>query len=694
MKYPFVGQDGIKDCGVCSLLMIMKYYGGKASKEYLRELTHTTRDGVDSYSLLEAAKKLNFSTKGVKGNIEDLNEYDLPCIAHVVINNSYQHFIVIYKIDKKKKRIIIADPAATIKRISYDDFNKISSKCFLLLYPNKKIPILTSKSFMYKSVFDFLNSHFNLIFIFILSSFLISALGIISSYRIQFLLDYVISFYSLSNLLTFIISFSFILIMKEWFNLIRQILLNYFNHSFDKKIMSRVFNNLLSLPYLYYKNRSTGEVVSRIQDIDNIKNFLGKLLTTCLIDIVVFIVTLIVLFKINLKLTLFNLIIIITVFIITLVYLKILYPKIKKLKIKSASSNSYLIESITAMETIKNFNLENYSQNIYTSKLDSFLKTSHKTSYTIIIYQFISNLLEQAGIFIILILSTFLVIKGKMELGTLITYYTLISYLYDPIHNIFDLFTLLKEAKVSVNRIDELFQASLVVNKNKSKHLLKKIEGYIKIENLSYQYTPKREILKNINLNINPRDRILIYGKSGSGKSTLAKILAGIVDDYGGNIKFDNYDISEYGENNFKNNVCYLSQNEILFETSVYENIYLNSKRDYKDFLDISSMCMVDEVVYLHPLKYEMLLEENGFNISGGEKQRILLARAILKDASIYIFDESLNEIDVDRERKILSSIFEKYHDKTFIVISHRYHNNDLFNKKIKMEDGNCYEVN
>ena len=103
---------------------------------------------------------------------------------------------------------------------------------------------------------------------------------------------------------------------------------------------------------------------------------------------------------------------------------------------------------------------------------------------------------------------------------------------------------------------------------------------------------------------------------------------------------------------------------------------------------------MVDEIVEKHPLKYELLLEENGFNISGGERQRILLARAILKDADIYIFDESLNEIDIDRERIILKNIFDKYPDKTFIIISHRYHNNDLFSRKIEMKDGKCYEIN
>lgn len=692
MKYPFVNQDGIKDCGVSCLLMIMKYYGGRASKEYLRLLTSTTKDGVDSYSLLEAAKKLNFSTKGVKGNFDQLEDYDLPCIAHVIINNSYQHFIVIYKIDKKKKKIIIADPATSIKKISFDDFEKISSKCFLLLYPNKKIPILTNKSFVRTFLLNNIYSNSPLFFTFFICALFISILGVVSSYRMQFLLNYIVSYYSFSNLFTFIILFGLVLILREWFNLIREILLNYFNHTFDKKIMSRIYNNFLGLPYIYYKNRSTGEVVSRFQDIENIKNFVGKLLTTCLIDVVVFVITLIVLIKIDLELTIINLVLILIIFIITMLFLKILCPQIKRIKEQNASFNSYLVESITSIETIKGFNLEKYNQNKYSNKLDSYLKTSYRANNTFIIYQFIKNIIEQLGIFIVLILTSLLVIKNKMELGTLITYYTLITYLYDPIHNMFDLIRLYKETKISINRIDELFQ--IPIDQSIDNKLSKNILGLIKIENLIYQYSPKMQVLNNINLEIKPKDRVLIYGKSGSGKSTLAKLIARVIEDnYQGNITIDNYDISEYSLENYKSNICYISQNEALFESSIYENIYLNSRRDYSDFLDICSICMVDDFALNHPLKYNMLLEENGFNISGGERQRIILARAILKDANIYIFDESLNEIDVDRENKILSTLFKKYPEKTFIIISHRYHNNHLFNRKIKMENGTCYEI-
>lgn len=691
-KYPFVSQDGIKDCGVASLLMILKYYGGSASKEYLREITNTTRDGVDAYSLLEGAKVLNFSTKGVKGNIEELDSMDLPCIAHVIINNSYQHFVVIYKNDKKKKMLIIADPASSIKKMTYQEFNKISSSNFLLLYPNKKLLEYNKKSYVWSLVLTFIYKNKSLFLFLLLISLLFTVLGIILSFKFQFLLDYVITYNSKPNLFSFIILFTFIILMKEWFCLLRNLLLHHINHILSKELVMDIYNHLLSLPYLYYKNRTTGEVISRIQDLENIKDFIGKFFVTCFIDLFFVICSFIILFKINSWLTLYVILLTLIISILIIGVWKVISCKMKTLREKNALANSYLVESISGMETIRNFGLENYALHNFSEKFINYQKTSYQTNRAFTIFQNFRNFIEEYGTFLILTSGACLVMQDKLLLSSLVTYYFLLSYFLEPFRNLLDIVFSWNEAKISIERIDELYQVSKSLSNKKLKK--NKIVGNIIVKELFYQYSPKRDILVNVNLKVNSRDRLLIYGKSGSGKSTLAKLLAGIICCDKGTILLDDYPLMEYNEKLLKSNICYLSQNEILFQDSIYENIYLNSEKTYEDFLDICSLCMVDEIVDNHPLKYQMLLEENGFNISGGERQRILLARAILKDADLYIFDESLNEIDIDRERIILNNIFDKYPEKTFIIISHRYHNNDLFNRTIEMKNGKCYEIN
>lgn len=691
MKYPFVRQDGIKDCGVASLLMILKYYGGGASKEYLRELTHTTKDGVDAYSLLEGAKKIGFSTKGVRGNIEDLDSIDLPCIAHVILDNSYQHFVVIYKNDIKKKQLTIADPAKSVKKITYQEFKKISSNQFLLLYPDKKIIVQNQKSYVWKFLLAFIKENKSKFLLLFLVSFLFTILGIVLSFQFQFLLDYVIQYNSKYNFISFLILYSFIIFMKEWFGLLRNLLLQYVNHLLSKELIMNIYHHLLSLPYLYYKNRTTGEVVSRIQDLENIKDFIGKMFVTCCIDSFLLIFSFMVLLKINHKLTLYLTLLTILLIIILIISWKLISTKMRALREKNAFVNSYLIESISGMETIRGFGIEDYVEHQFSEKMIDYQKTSYQTHKMFIMLQHIRNFIEEYGSFLILASGTWLVVNNQLELSSVVTYYFLLSYFLDPIRNLFDIGFSWKETKISIERINELYQ----VNQTSCDKKLKKevVDGNIVLKDVCYQYSPKKKLLMNVNLKIKSHDRILIYGKSGSGKSTLAKLLAGVLFSDEGNVILDSYPITEYNEKSLKSNICYLSQNEMLFQDSIYQNIYLDSERTYQDFLDICSLCMVDEIVENHPLKYHMLLEEDGFNISGGERQRVLLARAILKDADIYIFDESLNEIDVDRERKILQNMFDKYPDKTFIIISHRYHNNDLFNRKIEMKDGRCYEI-
>ena len=149
MKYPFVKQKDLKDCGVCSLLMIVKYYGGEISKEYLREITNTTKQGVTAYNLIEGSKKIGFNGVGVNGDITELKENHIPCIAHVILKKSYQHFIVIYKIDHKKKKLIIADPNnSNITHMTFEEFNKITTNNYILLFPNKKIMCVEKNKFL------------------------------------------------------------------------------------------------------------------------------------------------------------------------------------------------------------------------------------------------------------------------------------------------------------------------------------------------------------------------------------------------------------------------------------------------------------------------------------------------------------------------------------------------------------------
>ena len=251
--------------------------------------------------------------------------------------------------------------------------------------------------------------------------------------------------------------------------------------------------------------------------------------------------------------------------------------------------------------------------------------------------------------------------------------------------------------KVYYSKMDKTLILAIIGEEDLEKGLIKEINDInrIDLENIHYTYNGKDEVLKNVNLTLMKGERILIYGLSGSGKSTLARLLTGVLNTAQGKIKINDIELINYSLDCLRNNICYVSQNEQLFTASIYENVCLTDNGDTEtssnQFLKVCQLCKVDEIAAKSPLAYQLPLEENGFNISGGERQRIILARALLKNAKCYIFDESMNEIDIHREREILKALFQEYPNKIFIMISHRYHNSDLFYQKYQLINGEFY---
>lgn len=692
MKYPFEKQKDLKDCGVCCLLMLTRYYGGDVSKEYLREITNTTKEGVSAYDLIEGAKNLGFDSYGVNGDIKELKIENTPCIAHVIYKKRYQHFIVIYKTNKRKRFLLVADPNDNhIKKLSYEEFNKISTKNYIILTPRKKIMFTEKNDCLKKLILNTVITNRKHLIKIIILSIIISIVQIILSFDFKILTEYVISYNTTYNLLLISLLFISFIFIKELSNYNRNRLMNTINHEFDKSLFLNVYNHLLSLPYLYYKNRTTGEIVSRMDDLISIRDVISKFVVTTVIDLFLLISSLICLFILNAALFIIVIVSLFLLFLFMILFNNSLENRINKTKQYGSKLNSYLVETIGGIETIRNQNIVSYIKKKFLLKYCIYNKNSYKYNNLFINLDFIKNIIIGMSNLLLLIIGSYLVTSHNIDVTLLITFITITSYVYTPVENITNLLLSLKEAKISFNRIHELFE----IEEEKDNSFKDKndfLTGDIKLDDLKYSYNNRDIFLKNVNLNIENTSKTLIYGKSGSGKSTIAKIMAGILKIPNKYLYYNNRDINKYSSNTIRKDICYISNNETLFTDSIYNNIVLDKELSDKDFFEVSKLCMVDEFVDLKPLAYDTLIEENGFNLSGGEKQRILLARALLKDANVYILDEALNQVDIKRERKILNDIFNKYPNKTFIYISHRFHNEDLFDKKYRIEDGISYE--
>ena len=269
-----------------------------------------------------------------------------------------------------------------------------------------------------------------------------------------------------------------------------------------------------------------------------------------------------------------------------------------------------------------------------------------------------------------------------MTLGALFTFTSLLVYFLEPIKNIMTLDNIVKDAKESLKRILNI----ITYDTNKNGIINEFKNGDIEFKKLDFTFNDRDCILKNIDLKIKKNSKVMVVGESGSGKSTLFKLLKKYYSVKNNKVFINNIGINNYDKKVLNENIMYLSQNEILFNDTLYNNLIFDDS-DSSKLLEITKMCYVDEFMD-NNLGFNMLIEENGFNLSGGEKQRIMLARALLKNFEILIIDEGLNQVDINLERKILKNIFKKYKDKTIIVVSHRLDNLDLFDNLIRIEKG------
>ena len=680
-------QDGYKDCGVCSLLFIIRYYGGDVSKEYLREITNTTRDGVTLFNLVEAARKIGFDACGLSGTIDDINVNNLPCIAHVNIKRNYRHFVVLYKIDHKNGLVTLMDPAKGWRTISFSEYNLLSSSNYLFLIPKKKLPILIRKKFIIHKIIHISNNNKKLVFNILLLTIIYFVIVLISSFHFKYLLEYSINVNNSYNVLLLSLIVGCLYIFKNTTSYFRNIMLNKWNSIFNAEISTITYNNILLLPYLYYKNRTVGEVLSRFKDLNVIIEFLTNLFTTFFIDLITCIIFFIIMFKYNSFLT-----IIITLIIIFTTIFLFLILRIKKLYIKNVKRgediiNSYIVQGISNVDTIKGSHLEKRLIDKFNINYKALQDSIYKLLNVIGIENYIkSNSIDLIYLFLFGIGSYF-VINNKMRLATLILFQSFIGYYISSYTNIVNVFSSYSNYKISLDRLEEVFMIDLENFKNNYFYLPYNLDGNIYINNLNYRINSKK-IFNNLNIEIIKGSKILLCGESGSGKSTLMKMLLRYIEVDYGHIRISNIDINHYHLQNIRTNITYVTANEFLFNDTIKNNIVLYKEYSEEEINDVVKICLVDEVIGNNELGIDTMIEENGFNLSNGERQRIILARSLIKKTNIYIFDEALGGIDINKEKKILENIFSYLKDKTIIVISHRYNNKKIFDRVIKLENG------
>ena len=673
MSYKYERQHGIKDCGVTCLYNIIKYYNGNISMSKLRRLTKTNENGTNVYNIVNASNSLGLKAEAYKCEFNDLSNVKLPIIAHIKLDNKFDHFVILEKINNEK----IIDQDTMRGKVVYDDisfkkewtgsivtFDKMNN--LVKEKQNGAFINLKSYIFLYKKILLF----------FLVLTILASLFSLLNSF-------YLSSLYNQKNNYH-IVLFLFLLfsVFKIITNYIRNSIVFDFDNNFDSKLTNNIYKKILSLPLKYHHSRPVGDIMSRVNDLSSIKEFINFVSFSLITDFLFVIIIFIIIFFINKLLFLLLIIFALTYMFVYLLFRDKIYSMSLILKEKNSEVNSYLIESILGIDTIKNFNIEKERKLRFKSKYNNLLKLNVKYNKFILSIELFQNFIMTISNVFILFVGIKLVNKGLLLFSNLIIINSLLIYFFISLKNIIYFDRILIDSKNSYNRLEDLLDEE-EDNNNKSNF---NFNNNIKFKNVAYSYD-SYNIFENLSFNIDKGDFVFVKGDSGVGKSTLFKILTKQINDYKGKVIIDNTNIKNLSLNDIRNNICFVSQNEIIFTDTILNNITLFKEVAKKELEKVIRITGIDKFLKEKDISLNFLLEENGHNISGGERQRILLARALLQNKKILILDETTNGIDTLSEENIVRKVKEEY-DVTLILISHRYDNLKLFNRVFEIKGG------
>lgn len=639
-----VKQEDEADCGACCLLSIIKYYNGNIPLELVKVDTLTTKDGTNFYNLKEAAEKYGFEVIGKK---EDLSKYTSPVIAQINQNNLL-HFVVIY--DVNESYVWIMDPAIGKRKINKSDFNNSFTGYILKLTPVKNIVNYKPKSMFLNLLKNTLKENKILfIKILILTIFICSIL----------LLNTIILNDSISEKNTKLIILIIILLLsKSLITYFKNTLIYKANNNIGSILCIDYIKQILYLPFKYLQLRKEGDLISRFEDINTIKENITMTIIEGIINLILIICTCSILVIIDKEI--FKKIIIITLIITIIVYFynKKLYQALEI----TIDSNTNLVDTLISILsnswTIKIINKTEY----YLKKIKGIITDNNKLNYKLNKKIAFNDLLissyNESALIIIIIYSIIL----SKETSDVLTFIFINNYFISSVSYFLTIMPNILFFRSAYRRINSIYY--LEREKTRSSDFK---NGSIKISDLTYKIGLNK-IFNNFSYEINEGEKILIKGENGSGKSTLLNILFQVVTDYNGRITINKTDLKDINLNSLRSKISYVNQSQKILPGTIKENIVLDNIIEEERFKTIERLLNLNKIYKTKYNGFNSLIKDN---FSGGEIQKIILARALYKDFDILLLDEALSEIEPAERKRIINKICKYYKDKTIIIVSH-----------------------
>ncbi|XPV69487.1 MAG: peptidase domain-containing ABC transporter [Halarcobacter sp.] len=647
-----------------------------------------TNDEPDIRQLIRIAKEEGFKAKLKRLTLENLEKYPLPAIAQF---NS-KKYVTILKIDKEKDELLLYDKENNQPYIKkFDEFkNEVNNEIIILKHKTFNEQIRFGFMWFYKQIMNYKK----IVGEILLASFVIQLFGLVVPLFTQVILDKVLVHQSLSTLNVIAVAFMAVIIFELLLNLVRNYIFIHTTSKIDARLGSKLFFHLISLPLVYFEHRKVGNIIARVRELDQIREFIANKSVTVILDVLFSFVFVIMMFIYSVKLAF---IAIGFVSIISLLYFFITPELRRRLEEKfqmGAASNSYLVESVTGMQTVKSLAIEGSMQKRWEDNLANYVQSGFKLTNLSNNLSGFTTMFQKLMTLSILYFGVDLVIGQQLSVGQLIAFQMFANQFSGPIIRLVGLWNEFQQTLLSVDRLGDILNTP-TENVNKKAISLPKLHGEVRFEDICFQYNPNSpQVLNNFTLKVNPGESVGLVGRSGSGKSTLTKLIQRLYIASKGAIYIDGVDIRHMNPVWLRQNIGVVLQDNYLFSGSIKENIeYAMPGAPIERIIQVSKIAGADEFISELPEGYDTLVGERGSSLSGGQKQRVAIARALLSNPKILIFDEATSALDYESEKIIQNNMQNIKKGRTMFVVAHRLSTVKDCDKIVVMDKGNIVEL-
>ncbi len=664
----------------------------------LSQVSIDSRSIIKEYALGEEEPSIQELTRvakkeGFKSSIKTLDidkiaqNYPLPAIA-LKKDGSY---LTILKVEKEKKEVLVFDMSSKNPfPLSFEEYKNLVTNQTIVLkqrYLSKQV------RFGFSWFFNQILQYKQAISEVLIAAFIIQLFGLVAPLFTQVILDKVLVHRSITTLNVIAVAFIVVTIFELILNLVRNYIFAHTTSKIDAKLGAKLFYHLVALPLVYFEKRKVGNIIARVRELDQIRDFIANKSVTLILDILFSGVFVAVMFLYSVKLTFVVLGFVFTIAIINLSITPILRKRLEEKFQMGAASNSYLVEAVTGVQTVKSLALEGSMQKKWEDRLAQYVTASFNLNNLSNILGGVSGALQKLMTITMLYLGVGLVLEGKLSVGQLIAFQMFANQFSSPILRLVNLWNEFQQTLLSVDRIGDILNTPMEQTDEKA-ITLPSIKGEVRFDNLSFTYNPAiPNVIDNFSIDFKAGTSVGLVGRSGSGKSTITKLIQRLYIASNGAIYIDGIDIRHMNPKWLRNNIGVVLQENYLFSGSIKDNISLSKPNaPMEHIIAVAKVAGADEFISELSEGYSTEVGERGTALSGGQRQRIAIARALLTNPKILIFDEATSALDYESEKIIQNNLVKIKEGRTTFIVAHRLSTVKDCDVIVVMDKGNIVE--